>query len=439
VEKSSVLDPFFERIKQDNNNVKYILLGEASHGTSEFYTWRMEITKRLIVQHKFSFIAVEGDWPDCYRVNRYIKGIHDSGADNAYDVLYSFNRWPTWMWANKEIVGFVEWLKKYNENLSEEQKIGFYGLDVYSLWESLEAVINYLKRVDPQTVKTAIEAYRCFEPYGRSVEGYARATAFVPESCEDEIIDMLVELRSKAAQYKIDGVGRKEAYFNAEQNAIVAKKAELYYRKMIQGNSATWNIRDTHMMDTLNRLMDFHGKNHSKSIVWAHNTHIGDARQTDMVEAKMINLGQLVREYARDKNKVLLVGFGTYKGTVIAASRWGERMERMNVPPAIEGSWESIIHQNSRGSNTIINFRDDAEMVTRHQLGIGNQTGKKRGQRAIGVVYNPVYERYGNYVQTNLAKRYDTFVYIDETHALHPLHMPEARDYDLPETFHTGL
>jgi erythromycin esterase len=278
LEKSTDLDLLFEEIREDN--VKYVLLGEASHGTSEFYTWRREITKHLITEKEFSFIAVEGDWPDCYNVNRYVKAMPDSGR-SAYDVLHSFNRWPTWMWANREIVALVEWLRKYNEKLPEDQKVGFYGLDVYSLWESMESVIKYLQRVDPQAIRTAIEAYRCFEPYGRSVEDYARATAFVPESCEDEVIDMLIDLRSKASQYSIDGIGTREAYFNAEQNAIVAKNAELYYRKMIQGGTATWNIRDTHMMDTLKRLMEFHGKG-SKSIVWAHNTHIGDARQTDM-------------------------------------------------------------------------------------------------------------------------------------------------------------
>jgi erythromycin esterase len=276
LEKSIDLDPLFEETGKDN--IRYVLLGEASHGTSEFYSWRTEITKRLIIEKKFSFIAVEGDWPDCYTVNRYVKGIsnsevNDSNSNNnrssssAYDVLYTFNRWPTWMWANREIVDLIEWLRKYNEKLPEHQRVGFYGLDVYSLWESMESVIKYLKKVDPNAIKTAIEAYSCFEPYGRSVEGYARATAFVPESCEDEVIDMLIELRGKASQYKTDGLGHREEYFNAEQNAIVAKNAELYYRKMMQCGTTTWNIRDTHMMDTLKRLMDFYGKDDSKSIV----------------------------------------------------------------------------------------------------------------------------------------------------------------------------
>ncbi|MFL6380729.1 MAG: erythromycin esterase family protein, partial [Nitrososphaeraceae archaeon] len=234
LEESSDLDPLF--VETAKENIRYVLLGEASHGTSEFYSWRTEITKRLISEQKFSFIAVEGDWPDCYNVNRYVKGMSksegndsiNSNSSSAYDVLFAFNRWPTWMWANREIVDLIEWLRKYNERLPEEQKVGFYGLDVYSLWESMDSVIKYLKTVDPDAIETAIEAYRCFEPYGRSVEDYARATAFVPESCEDEVIDMLINLRSKASQYKTDGLGKREEYFNAEQNAIVARNAELY-------------------------------------------------------------------------------------------------------------------------------------------------------------------------------------------------------------------
>jgi erythromycin esterase-like protein len=231
----------------------------------------------------------------------------------------------------------------------------------------MESVIKYLQKVDPQAIRTAIEAYRCFEPYGKSVEDYARATAFVPESCEDEVIDMLIQLKSKANQYKSDGVGRREAYLNAEQNAIVAKNAELYYRKMIQGGTDTWNIRDSHMMDTLKRLMEFYGKDNddAKSIVWAHNTHIGDARQTDMADANMINIGQLVREHASEKN-VVLVGFGTYKGSVIAAREWGEKMERMHVPSAVEGSWDSLLHEQSNGRNSLIIFKGkDSKKIQR--------------------------------------------------------------------------
>jgi erythromycin esterase len=341
LENSKDLDILLDRI----GDSQFVLLGEASHGTSEFYRWRTEITKRLIDEKEFSFIAVEGDWPDCYKVNRYIKGFPDSESNNsksAYDILYSFNRWPTWMWANKEIMELVEWLKSFNDQKKQKQQdrsnsnfiptkklVGFYGLDLYSLWESMEAILQYLKKIDPNAVKNAIEAYNCFEPYGKDVENYARATAFVPENCEDEVIEMLISLRSKMDDYsrKKDHVNgeKEEEYFNAEQNAITAKDAEFYYRTMIRGDVKSWNIRDTHMMETLERLIAFHedGNNNdsnSKAIVWAHNTHIGDARATDMSKDNMINLGQLVRE-RKNKNNTVLIGFGTYKGSVIAAKR----------------------------------------------------------------------------------------------------------------------
>ncbi len=424
------LRPLYEQIKSDY--VDYVLLGEASHGTCDFYKWRTAITKYLVSSGEFSFIAVEGDWPDCYNVNRYVKGLTESGK-SAYDILYVFNRWPTWMWANKEIVSLIEWLREFNSTVPVEKRVGFYGLDVYSLLESMEAILHYLQRVDPGALKLAIEAYACFEPYGKNVEDYARATSFIPESCEDEVINLLVTLRSKACEYSQNGLQQSEDYFNAEQNAFVTKDAELYYRKMMHGGTETWNIRDSHMMDTLKRLMNFYGKKSSRSIVWAHNTHIGDARQTDMAQAKMFNLGQLVREHATEK-KTTLVGFGTHSGTVIAAREWGQPMQIMSVPYAIEGSWDRLLHELNDGNDTILVFKgpngEDSKKYSREGM---------RGQRAIGVVYNPEYEAYGNYVPSNLAKRYDAFVHIDKTQALHPLHMPEIKDTDLPETFPSGL
>jgi erythromycin esterase-like protein len=454
LDSSKDLDLLLDRI----GDSQFVLLGEASHGTSEFYIWRTEITKRLIKEKGFSFIAVEGDWPDCYKVNRYIKGFPDSGK-NAYDVLYSFNRWPTWLWANKEIVELVEWLKLYNNDRQQQLKeqknnsftsksnvnrkiVGFYGLDLYSLWESMEAIIQYLRKIEPNLIKNAIEAYNCFEPYGKDVENYARETAFVPENCEDEVIEMLSSLRSKMDIYsKKDHGNREEEYFNAEQNAITAKDAELYYRTMIRGDVKSWNIRDTHMMETLERLITFHNEGNSKAIVWAHNTHIGDARATDMSKDNMINLGQLVCE-RNNKNNTILVGFGTYKGSVIAAKRWGEKMEEVKVPPAMDGSWDNIIHniQNesvdaSDTNNKLIVFSHYSNNINNNKI----NNSEWKGQRAIGVVYNPQYEKYGNYVPTNLSSRYDAFLFIDETHALNPLHMQTIKDKDYPETFPTGV
>ena len=459
LERSKDLDILLDRI----GDSQFVLLGEASHGTSEFYRWRTEITKRLINEKGFSFIAVEGDWPDCYKVNSYIKGFPDSGK-NSYDILHSFNRWPTWMWANKEMVELVEWLKLYNDKQQHQQEqksksftsnsnkkiVGFYGLDLYSLWESMEAILQYLKKVDPNAIKDAIEAYNCFEPYGKDVENYARATAVVPENCEDEVIEILTSLRSKMDIYsKIDHGNREEEYFNAEQNAITAKSAELYYRTMLKGDVNSWNIRDTHMMDTLERLISFHGEGNSKAIIWAHNTHIGDARATDMSKDHMINLGQLVRE-RKNNNNTVLVGFGTYNGTVIAAKRWGDKMEEMKVPAATDGSWDHILHNlkndsiaSSYTNDKVIIFTrdDDCNIDNKINDNRSNKINndKWRGQRAIGVVYNPQYEKYGNYVPTLLHLRYDTFLFIDETHALHPLHISTIDDKDFPETFPTGI
>jgi erythromycin esterase len=302
------LDLLLDRIGES----QFVLLGEASHGTSEFYRWRAEISKRLILEKRFSFIAVEGDWPDCFKVNKYIKGFSNSGK-SAFEVLHSFNRWPTWMWANKEMVELVKWLKEYNDSIINQQKlstsfdktVGFYGLDLYSLWESMEAIIQYLKKVDPSALKNAFDAYNCFEPFNKNVEEYARKAAFVPENCEEEIIELLASLKSKRDIYSKDHhQNKEEEYFDAEQNAITAKDAEIYYRTMIKGDVNSWNLRDTHMMDTLERLIDFHDQNDgksesnskSKAIIWAHNTHIGDARFTDMKDSGMINIGQLVRE-----------------------------------------------------------------------------------------------------------------------------------------------
>ena len=309
LEDADDLEPLLERI----GNAKYVLLGEASHGTSDYYTWRARLSKRLIEEKDFSFVAVEGDWPDCTRVNRFVKGFE---GKSARETLHAFGRWPTWMWANWEVVAFTEWLRGHNEGLSDDKKVGFYGLDVYSLWESLEAVTDFLKRTDPEALEAAKRAYRCFEPYHEDAQDYAHATAFVPTSCEAEVIDLLTTLRRKA--YTHDD---PEARFNAEQNARVAVDAERYYRAMIRGGPESWNIRDHHMVDTLENLIKHHGSE-SKAIVWEHNTHIGDARATDMAGAGMVNVGQLVRE-RHDENDVVLVGFGSYEGSVIAGCLLG--------------------------------------------------------------------------------------------------------------------
>lgn len=414
------LDPLLTRIGE----ARYVLLGEASHGTHEYYTWRASISRRLIEEKGFSFIAVEGDWPDCYRVNRFAKGYPDAG-DNARSVLHDFERWPTWMWANEEVVELVEWLRRHNDGLPQGMKAGFYGLDVYSLWDSLYQVLGYLGKHDVSALPAARRAFRCFEPYGEDVQGYARATRLIDESCEDEVVALLAALRRSARQYPKDG---GEAHFNAEQNALVVRNAEHYYRTMIQGGPDSWNVRDRHMVETLERLMRHHGPG-AKAIVWEHNTHIGDARFTDMADDGLVNVGQLVRE-GHAEDGVVLIGFGSSRGSVIAGQEWEAPMQRMEVPPGRPGSWEDVL--NRAGAEDRLLLLDGARG--------SEEFLEERGHRAIGVVYRPGYERYGNYVPTVLPLRYDAFLYLKETEALRPLAEVKARnDGEVPETYPSGV
>ncbi|HLG41079.1 MAG TPA: erythromycin esterase family protein [Chitinophagaceae bacterium] len=417
LKRKTDLEPLFDRI----GDARIVMLGEASHGTHEYYTWRSYISKRLVEEKGFNFIAVEGDWPDCYRINRYVKNYHDSGKD-AFHVLHAFNRWPTWMWANWEIMALVKWLKRHNCVLAANKRIGFYGLDVYSLWESMNSIMQYLKSADPDALKVAEDALKCFEPF-RKDEGqsYARASQFVPELCQDEVVHLLKEIRQKLPTYNTD----HENVFSAEQNALVTVNAERYYRAMVKGGPHSWNVRDRHMADTLNRLLKFHGKD-SKAIVWEHNTHIGDARATDMTIEGMFNIGELARlEYPAED--VVLVGFGSYKGTVMAGGSWGATMKEMYVPAAAKNSWEHLLHK--AGS--------EDKLLLMHDFTSDTFMENHIGHRAIGVVYNPEYEYPGNYVPTILPLRYDAFIFIDETMALHPLHiLPNQQQ--VPETYPFG-
>jgi erythromycin esterase-like protein len=419
LQDSDDLDPLLDFI----GDARCVLLGEASHGTHEYYTWRMKITQRLLQERDFSFVAVEGDWPDCYRVNRYVKNYPNSGK-GAVDVLHEFNRWPTWMWGNWEMVAFAEWLKDFNKGVTPDKRAGFYGLDVYSLSESMEAIIKYLEKNDKQALIAAKRAVQCFEPYG-SDEGqsYARASTLVPELCEREVVNLLSEIRSRMHLYNSD----IENVFSTEQNAHIAVNAEKYYRAMIRGGPASWNIRDRHMVATLDRLMKFHGE-HAKAVIWEHNTHIGDARATDMASEGMVNVGQLVTEqHAREG--VVAVGFGSYKGSVIAGRQWGDVMRKVPVPKAMNGSWEQLFHLAGGGKN---------KLLMMHGLKENGALSDYIGHRAIGVVYNPEYEMYGNYVPSIMPSRYDAFIFIDETKALHPLHI-KPDGHQIPETYPFGV
>jgi erythromycin esterase-like protein len=323
------------------------------------------------------------------------------------------------MWANWEVAALAEWLRDYNQSLPAEEKIGFYGLDVYSLWDSMHTIVSYLEKEDPVAAHSAKEAISCFEPFGEDEQLYARFS-LGEHDCSDVVVALLKEIRMKA-QF-LDG--DREAGFNTEQNALIAVNAERYYRSMTGFDNESWNIRDRHMMETLDRLLDFHGPEAS-AIVWEHNTHIGDARATNMARAGMVNTGQLARDrYGR--NQVYLAGFCSYNGTVIAGQAWGAPMQEMKMPPAQQGSIEALLHQQYNYNGYLL---FSALQPGTYQSRVNH--------RAIGVVYNPDHERAGNYVPSVLPERYNALIFIDETHALHPVHLPEPHQ-KMPDTYPFG-
>lgn len=401
------LDPLLNRI----GDAGCVLLGASSYGTHEYYTWRAEISKRLIEEKGFSFIAVDGDWPDCYRLNRLIHAYPASG-DNARQVLHAFVRWPTWLLANEELVELTHWLRKHNEGLSQMNKVGFYGLDVYCLWDSLYQVVGYLGEHDPSALPAARQAFQCFDPSGLEAQGYPRATRWADASCEDDIIAKLTELRHSVKRYPNDG---EEGRFDAEQNALLVREAEHYYRTMMHGGSAAWNMREHHMMETLERLL-LHHEPGAKAIVWEHNLHVGDARFADMTDNGLVNIGQLARQRFGEGG-VVLVGFGSHSGDVIASREWDTPMEQMEVPWGWLGSWEDILHRANSTDQLLMlaEARGDARFM------------EERGHRAIGVVYSPEHEAFGHYVPTVLPRCYDAFLFFACTKSLRPLHVKPAQ------------
>ncbi|MFO7933376.1 MAG: erythromycin esterase family protein [Bacteroidales bacterium] len=414
---SEGLEPLYDRIK----DARIVMLGEASHGTHEYYLWRSKISKYLIQHKGFNTIAVEGDWPACYALNRYIRHYGNSGK-NTTQVVESFNRWPTWMWANFEITALIDWLRKYNQGKPFNRQVGFYGLDVYSLWESLEEISGYLKKNDPVAHKTALEAMACFEPYDKEGVEYAGSTRFAPDTCEDEVVRLLQEIRSRVPLYNTD----PEGPFNVEQNAMTAVNAEKYYRAMIRGGPESWNIRDTHMTQTLEKLLQFQGPG-AKAIVWEHNTHIGDARATDMAAGGLVNVGQLVREKWGEEETVA-VGFGSYEGSVVASEAWGSPMKEMEMPPARENSVEYLLHH----------VRPADKLIISEDLAKSKSFFEYMDHRAIGVVYHSRYEKEGNYVPSVIRSRYDAFLFFDETTPLHPLGVG-SDTRKVPETYPWGV
>jgi erythromycin esterase len=399
------LEPLLDRI----GDARVVMLGEASHGTHEFYTWRAALTRRLIEERGFSFVAVEGDWPDCDRVDRAVRGTLGTPGE----ALLAFTRWPTWMWANEEVADFVGWLREFNDARDPERRAGFHGLDVYSLWESLREILVWLREHDPDQVPGALAAYRCFEPYEEDPNAYAWATRFVSATCETEVIRLLVAMRAG------DDLG-------AWQNAAVVRGAEHYYRALVHGGAKSWNVRDRHMDETLDRLLTHYGDG-ARAVVWAHNTHVGDAQATDQSRHGQVTLGELARQrFGTDD--VVLVGFGSSRGQVLAGRGWGVPGEVMELPPARPGSLDDILHESVPPRALLVAppFRGRPDLLV-----------DELAQRAVGVVYRPERE-WGNYVPTVLGDRYDALLWFDETTAVRPLHT-HAVDVFEPETYPSGV
>jgi erythromycin esterase-like protein len=423
---SEDFDPLLELV----GDARCVLIGEATHGTHEFYRLRAELTKRLVREKGFHAVAAEADWPDAYRVNRYVRGL---GADSdAVEALADFRRFPAWMWRNADVLDFVGWLRTYNDAIDPKARAGFYGLDLYSLHASMEAVLGYLDRVDPEAARRARQRYACFEQFGDDAETYGHATSLgLRPDCEREVVSQLLELRlQRAALLQRDGLAREDEQFEAEQNARVVKNAEHYYRAMFGGRVASWNLRDAHMGDTLDALLLHLGRRFEepKIVVWAHNSHVGDARATEMGEAGELNLGQLARE--RHGESAVLIGFSTHAGTVTAASDWGGPAERKRVRPGLRGSYEEIFHRSGMPGFLLVS--DELRKLS--------DTDERRLQRAIGVVYRPETERQSHYFEARLASQFEAILHLDRTRALEPLERTAGWERgEEPQTFPSGI
>jgi erythromycin esterase-like protein len=411
-------------------DARFVLIGEASHGTHEFYKYRAEITKRLISEKDFCAVAVEADFPDAYRVNRYVRGLGQDATAN--DALSDFTRFPLWMWRNADVLDFVGWLRNFNDHKPQNRQAGFYGIDLYSLHGSIEAVLRYLDKVDPEAARQARHRYSCFEHFGEDAQSYGYAASHDTRfSCEDEVINQLVDLRRRAVEYaNRDGFVARDEYFYAEQNARLVKNAEEYYRQMFRGRVSSWNLRDRHMTETLHALTaHFEAENQSaKIVVWAHNSHLGDARATYMGDRGEWNVGQLVRE--KYKDDAVLIGFTTFTGTVTAADNWDEPAQLKKVRPGMKNSYESLFHETGI-PRFFLNLRD---VETKELL------RKTLLERAIGVIYRPETERVSHYFEARLSEQFDGVIHFDETRALESLDKVSSWTHeDLPETFPEGI
>lgn len=411
-------------------DARFVLIGEASHGTHEFYAARAAMTRRLIERKGFQAVAVEADWPDAYRVNRFVRARGD--GDTAEEALRGFERFPTWMWRNAAVLDFVGWLREHNDRAGDERaKTGFYGLDLYSMFRSIDEVIRYLDSVDPAAAARARERYACFEHYSDGDgQSYGFAAAFgAGESCERQAVEQLVDLQRNALeQARRGGLLDEDEQFYAEQNARTVADAEAYYRSMFSGRVSSWNLRDHHMVDTLAALTDHLERQRgepAKVVVWAHNSHVGDARATEMGSRGEVNIGQLVREQHRSECRI--IGFTTYTGTVTAADDWGGPAERKWVRPALSESVEELFHDVGEKS-----FLLPFPRAPRTAAALRSA----RLERAIGVVYRPETERQSHYFRSRVADQFDAVIHIDETRAVEPLERTAGWERgEVPETY----
>jgi erythromycin esterase-like protein len=409
----------------------FVLLGEATHGTHEFYAERARITQRLIRDKGFTAVAVEADWPDAYRVNCYVRG--RSKDANAEEALGGFQRFPSWMWRNEDVAGFAEWLRAHNASMSPDQRVGFYGLDLYSMFTSIQEVLRYLDKVDPTAAAEARRRYACFEHYGEDSQHYGYAAGIgVSESCEQGVLAQLQDLQQRAFDYvQADGAHAEDAYFYAQQNARLVKNAEEYYRSMFRGRVSSWNLRDSHMAETLDALSRYLSRDgqQAKIVVWEHNSHIGDASATEMGRMGEWNVGELARKaYGGD---TCLIGFSTYDGWVTAASEWDGEAERKRVRPGMPDSYEHVLHQ-AGIDRYFLPLRTRSDAV--------EGLSKRRLERAIGVLYIPRTERQSHYFMAELPRQFDGIIHIDRTNAVVPLDPTSGwHSGEPPETYPEGL
>lgn len=412
-------------------DAKVVLLGEASHGTTEFYRSRAQITKRLICEKGFSAIAVEADWPDAYRVNRFVKG--DNKDADASWALSGFKRFPTWMWRNAEVLQFLTWLRVHNDSLVPADRVGFYGLDLYSLHASMECVLRYLDNIDPDAARRARDRYACFTQFGDDPQRYGYAAGFgLRPSCEEEAISQLIDLqRNSLLHSRMDGFAALDRFFDAEQNARVVKDAEEYYRAMFGDSVASWNLRDQHMMETFVALSRHLGLRQApaKMVVWAHNSHVGDVRATAMGQAGEWNIGQLARQRYGDDCRS--IGFTTYSGTVTAASEWDGPTRTIPVRPARADSYESLMHDTEIPAFTL-NLKKPSR--------VADSLRTPMRERAIGVIYRPESELASHYFKAALSDQFDAIIHFDESCAVEPIELEAKKSCGEPaETFPSGI